>query len=89
MTRNHCICIQDACSISITNMKSTRSNLVYIYTVIALFVLTAGRLIMSLTLHMRYRWQESFDDELLMSYSFKEHFLLDWFATIKHRLIRP
>lgn len=32
---------------------------------------------MSLTLHMRYRWQESFDDELLMSYSFKEHFLQD------------
>lgn len=54
-----------------------RSSLKGFVVAAVLCVATFARLLMSLTIHMWYAYKQSFDDELLMSYSWREHFLSD------------
>lgn len=42
--------------------------------IVLLLVATAFRWVMSQTLHMWYAFAEAYDDQLLMSYSWSEHF---------------
>ncbi|WP_353335757.1 hypothetical protein [Bifidobacterium psychraerophilum] len=59
-----------------------RHRIVFPMLAILLVVATAARLAMSLTLHMWYSWRQSFDDELLMSQSFREHYAGDDYLTL-------
>lgn len=49
--------------------RARRISLIRVGVVLILAIATLLRLIMSLSLHMWYAYEQSFDDELLMSYT--------------------
>lgn len=69
----------DACKINYMKFDILKKNIPvsrkrFIFIVFLVGVLSVLRLIMSLSLHMWYAWDESFDDQLLMSYTSRDHF---------------
>lgn len=59
----------------VTNGRPCKAGQIIV--ILALVVLTILRIMMSFTLHMWYAWNQTSDDQLLMSYSFREHFAGD------------
>ena len=51
-----------------------KTDMSFVVVAAIVIVLTLLRLVMSLTLHMSYSFDQSFDDELLMSYTLRSHF---------------
>ena len=54
-----------------------RARASHVAVAIALVIATIFRAMMSFTLHMWYAWNQTSDDQLLMSYSFRGHFAAD------------
>ena len=65
--------------------RARRILLIRVGVVLILAIATLLRLIMSLSLHMWYAYEQSFDDELLMSYTWREHFLADGPLTLAEK----
>ena len=54
-----------------------RARALHVAVAMALVIATIFRAMMSFTLHMWYAWNQTSDDQLLMSYSFRGHFAAD------------
>lgn len=58
-------------------LEKGRAHALHATVAMALVIATIFRAMMSFTLHMWYAWNQTSDDQLLMSYSFHEHFAAD------------